>query len=135
MANENMKVSDSLFVELFSDNERFLELYNALSGRHLKLEETKIEDYVIKDTIYRSLKNDVCKLVNGNLVVLVEHQSTVNKNMPLRCLLYVARIYEMLVPVRERYYRGLRKIPKPEFYVPLIQIRSGKGFAIVLTRW
>ncbi|MCR5400175.1 MAG: hypothetical protein K6E78_01110 [Treponema sp.] len=117
MANENKKVADSLFVELFSDNRRFLELYNALSNQHLKLEETKITDSVIKDTIYRSLKNDVCKIVNDKLVVLIEQQSTVNKNMPLRCLLYIARIYEMLVPKRERYYRSLRKIPKPEFYV------------------
>ena len=117
MANENKKVADSLFVELFSDNRRFLELYNALSNQHLKLEETKITDSVIKDTIYRSLKNDVCKIVNDKLVVLIEQQSTVNKNMPLRCLLYIARIYEMLVPKRERYYRSFRKIPKPEFYV------------------
>ena len=77
MAKINKKIADGLFVELFSDNRRFLELYNALSGQHLKLENTEIEDYVIKDTIYRTLKNDVCKLVNGTLVVLVEHQSTI----------------------------------------------------------
>ena len=72
---------------------------------------------IFKPLIYITLKNDVCKLVNGTLVVLVEHQSTINKNMPLRCLLYISRVYEMLVPKRERYYRKLRKIPRPEFYV------------------
>ena len=115
--HENREISNSLFVELFSDNKRFLELYNALTDQHLKFEETTIKDSVIQNTIYRSLKNDVCKVINGKVVVLVEHQSTVNENMPLRCLLYIARVYEMLVPKHERYYKARREIPKPEFFV------------------
>ena len=115
--HENREISNSLFVELFSDNKRFLELYNALTDQHLKLEETTIKDSVLKNTVYRSLKNDVCKIINGKVVVLIEHQSTINENMPLRCLLYIARVYEMLVPKHERYYRAKREIPNPEFFI------------------
>ncbi|MGP1438185.1 MAG: hypothetical protein ACTTKH_03840, partial [Treponema sp.] len=47
----------------------------------------------------------------------IEHQSTINENMPLRCLLYVARLYEKIVKAEYRYLRQLIKIPSPKFYV------------------
>lgn len=37
-------------------------------------------------------------------------------DMPLRSLLYIGRTYEQLVPVRERYRKGMVKLPMPEFY-------------------
>lgn len=36
--------------------------------------------------------------------------------MPLRSLLYIGRTYEQLVPVRERYRKGMVKLPMPEVY-------------------
>ena len=36
--------------------------------------------------------------------------------MPLRSLMYIGRIYEQLVPVRDRYKKGQVILPKPEFY-------------------
>ena len=39
--------------------------------------------------------DDTC-LVDGKIIVLVEHQSTINENMPLRFLQYVARLYEQI---------------------------------------
>lgn len=38
-------------------------------------------------------------------------------DMPLRSLLYIGRTYEQLVPVRERYRKGMVKLPMPEFYI------------------
>ena len=46
-----------------------------------------------------------------------EHQSTINPNMPLRCLEYVSRLYEKLFESKEKYSRKLLTIPTPEFYV------------------
>lgn len=37
-------------------------------------------------------------------------------DMPLRSLLYIGRTYEQLVLVRERYRKGMVKLPMPEFY-------------------
>lgn len=37
--------------------------------------------------------------------------------MPLRCLEYVTRIYEEIVPVKKRYAEKIYKIPNPDFYV------------------
>lgn len=50
------------------------------------------------------------------MLVFGEHQSTVNPNMPLRCLLYVGRAYEQLIDKKARYRTTLVKIPTPEFY-------------------
>ena len=56
-------------------------------------------------------------LVNGKLIVLVEHQSTLNKNLPLRFLEYYVHILYGIVPHKARYKDNLYKIPTPEFYV------------------
>ena len=49
--------------------------------------------------------------------MLIEHQSTINENMPLRCFFYSSHIYEKLVEVKSRYAKTQVKIPVPEFYV------------------
>ncbi len=112
---------DSLFVDLFARcpeaKENFLSLYNALHGTDLKFAETKIEPIMLEKTIYKGRYNDVSMLVNDSLIVLVEQQSTVNENMPLRFLEYVSRLYEKLVPLEKRYKEKMIKIPTPEFYV------------------
>ena len=51
------------------------------------------------------------------LIILAEHQSTINPNMPIRWLEYVIRLYERILDTQERYARSLIKIPTPEFYV------------------
>ena len=66
---------------------------------------------------FSSSPNDVSMMINGKLIVLVEHQSTINENMPLRFLDYVVRLYEKIVPQKSRYKMNLVHIPTPEFYV------------------
>ncbi|MBB5219290.1 hypothetical protein DYE49_10330 [Treponema rectale] len=90
--NENRTVKDSLFVDYFSKDavvgkKNFIELYNCISGNSLSPEGTVLEDVKIEQVIYKSFCNDISMLVNGKLVVLLEHQSSVNENMPLRFLI------------------------------------------------
>ncbi|MBR6061785.1 MAG: Rpn family recombination-promoting nuclease/putative transposase, partial [Spirochaetales bacterium] len=117
---QNSQIKDSLFVDLFQNDEtakeNFLSLYNAIAGTDLKIENTKIEPRKLERVAYHSLYNDVSMIVNNRLIVLVEHQSTINENMPLRFLLYVARLYETVVPKKDRYRRTVQGIPTPEFY-------------------
>jgi predicted transposase/invertase (TIGR01784 family) len=61
--------------------------------------------------------NDVAMLVDGKIVVMIEHQSTINENMPFRFLEYIARIYEKITNPKEKFERKLMKLPVPEFYV------------------
>lgn len=121
MAFRNRKYKDSVFTDLFGSDKdgkkNFLELYNGLSDNDFKLDEVRLERKVIEGSLYKTFNNDVSWEINGKLVVLVEHQSTVNENMPFRCLEYVTRIYEEIVPVKERYAEKVYRLPNPDFYV------------------
>ena len=120
----NKKYKDSVFTDLFGSDrdgkKNFLELYNALSGSSYKLEEVSLVRKVIDQSLYKTFNNDVSWEINGKLIVLVEHQSTINNNMPFRCLEYVTRIYEGIVPIKQRYAEKVFKIPNPDFYVVYI---------------
>jgi hypothetical protein len=61
--------------------------------------------------------NDIAFVIDGKLVVLIEHQSTINENMPLRMLMYMGREYERITNSRDLYRENKIKIPTPEFIV------------------
>ena len=78
-------------------------------------DENVIRKVKIEDVLYKNFKNDISFEVDGQVLVLGEHQSTVNPNIPLRCLLYVGRAYEQLIDKKARYRTTLVRIPMPEF--------------------
>ena len=113
----NREYKDSVFVHLLNYSKiNLLEVYNALNNSHLS-KETEVEYLNLKKALYSTVKNDVAALIEGKIVVLIEHQSTINENMPLRCFFYSSHIYETLVEVKSRYAKTQVKIPVPEFYV------------------
>lgn len=120
MERENREHKASVFVDLFYQDEtakkNLLSLYNALHDTNYE-DETIIRKVKIDDVLYKNFKNDISCEVNGLVLVFGEHQSTINRNMPLRCLMYVGRAYEQLVDSKARYRTTLVKIPTPEFYV------------------
>jgi predicted transposase YdaD len=67
--------------------------------------------------LYGTQQNDLSFLIEGKLVVLIEHQSTINENMPLRMLLYISRVYEQIIDRATLYRKRRTHIPKPEFIV------------------
>ena len=112
----NRKYKDSLFRLLFGREENktnLLDLYNALNNSNY----TNIDDLTINtidDVIYMKMKNDVSFILDDQMVLL-EHQSTYNPNMPLRGLLYFARLYEGMINISKNiYYPKLIKIPTPQ---------------------
>ena len=106
-----------LFCEDEKAKENQLSLYNALHDTDYTLDEIEISDIRIENTIYMNFRNDMAFNYDNRLLILSEHQSTINNNMPLRSLMHIGRTYEKLVPVRERYKKKMVRIPKPEFYV------------------
>ena len=122
LTKENREIKSSVFVDLFADDEKdgeknFISLYNAIHGTNHKLEDIKLEHKKIPQSIYKPFDNDISMLINGRLIVLIEHQSTPNKNMPLRFLEYYVHLLYGIVPAEARYREKLYKIPTPEFYV------------------
>ena len=120
MKTHNRRYKDSVFVDLFGEDktakENFLSLYNALHGTHLDCS-AELKPLRLEHVMYMSFCNDVSCLIDNKIIVLAEHQSTINANMPVRFLEYSARLYEQIQSPRDRYLRRLKQIPAPEFYV------------------
>lgn len=113
--NQNRQYQDSFFVWLFSTFiDKLLQLCKALDK---SITSEDIELIKLDNTLYTGIKNDISCKVGNRLIFLIEHQSTVNENMPLRCLQYIGRIFEKIIETRDRYARLLIKIPTHEFYV------------------
>lgn len=113
--NKNYK--DSLFTRLFSNKEEIISLYNAIKDTNYNIYDTNINIITLEDVLFMDRNNDLCFTINDKLVVLIEHQSSINPNMPLRFLLYIAREYEKILDNKNIYKTTLVKIPKPEFIV------------------
>ena len=111
---KNMK--DGVFRLLFNDEARLLELYNALHGTDYG-KEVDLKIQTLEETVFINIKNDIAFLLNNILIVLLEHQSTINPNMPLRFLLYIARIYDTIIETTRIYRESQVELPTPEFYV------------------
>ena len=117
----NRNYKDSVFVDLFAHDinakENFISLYNALHGTNLDAKTTDVQPVMLERVLYMKYYNDVAMLIDGKIVILIEHQSTINQNMPFRFLEYIARIYEKITTKDEKFGRKLVKLPIPEFYV------------------
>ena len=65
-------------------------------------------------------------------MVLTEPQSSVNENMPLRMLLYVAMLYYKQVRRKALYQKKRIALPVPEFYELNLSDKKLKNFGLTL---
>jgi predicted transposase/invertase (TIGR01784 family) len=112
----NTKYKDSVFSFLFSEPELLRELYCALEGITLPAD-VPITINTLRDVLFMGMINDISFEIGGKLVILIEHQSTINPNITLRLLMYIARVYEKIIDGKNIYSSRLIPIPRPEFYV------------------
>jgi hypothetical protein len=112
----NREYKDSVFSLLFGDPRILRELYGALEGVRLP-PDVPVLINTLEDVIFLGQLNDLSFLVDNRLIVLIEHQSTINPNMALRLLMYSGRIYEKIVERRKLYSSQPITIPRPEFIV------------------
>ena len=113
----NRRYKDSLFRKVFSDKKDLLDLYNALNGTDYSNEE-ELTVTTLEDVVYISVKNDLSFLVGGT-INLYEHQSSYNPNMPVRGLMYFARLYQEYIDGSEInvFSTVLKHLPVPVFIV------------------
>ena len=116
MTTPNREFKDSLFTDYFSDKERLIEAYNAIAGTDFP-PTAKVEFKTLKSVLVRSQSNDIAFMLEDRFIVMIEHQSTINENMPLRLLIYIAEEYKDLVNEDSLYSRKTVPIPTPEFIV------------------
>ncbi len=106
---------DSVFRCLFHRKKELLELYNAVSGKEYTGTE-ELEINTLSNAIYITTRNDVSFVMDFQLH-LYEHQSTINPNMPLRDLLYIAQLYTKDINIKQVYSSRAMKLPSPTFLV------------------
>ena len=92
------------------------ELYSALEGVSLP-PDIPVTINTLEDVLFMGRVNDISFEIGGKLVVLIEHQSTINPNMALRLLMYISRLYERLIGDRNIYATKQIALPRPEFFV------------------
>ena len=106
---------DRVFRMLLKDRNVALEVYNAMNDTTY-VNPNDLTITTLENAIYMGMKNDVSFVIASQLV-LYEHQSTVNKNMPLRNLIYVTCIYSALIRNENLYGRTIIPLPEPKFVV------------------
>jgi len=112
----NKEYKDNVFRLLFDDEIKSIELYNAIKGTNYTADTVKM-NILQNPFFYGDFRNDISFTVEDKLIILFEHQSSVNPNMGLRFLLYIADLYEILVDKTELYKPIPMSIANPEFYV------------------
>lgn len=115
MTNVNRAYKDTLFRHLFNSRKELLSLYNAVNQTTYK-NEADLEINTLENVIYLKMKNDVSFVFNLYLN-LYEHQSTLNRNMPLRNLFYVSDLLQQITKDENIYSDTRITIPTPRFVV------------------
>ena len=118
--NLNREYKDRLFTFIFGREENrewTLSLYNAVNGSHYT-DASLIEFNTLKDVLFMGMRNDTSFLISDVLSVY-EHQSSYNRNMPLRMLDYVSDLYTGYIAKNKinRYRNTLIELPTPKLVV------------------
>ena len=113
----NNEHKDRLFAFIFGNEKNrawTLNLYNAVNGTDYS-NEGDIEINTMRDTVYMGMKNDV-SFILGSTVNVYEQQSTFNPNMPVRQLMYTARLYDKYIHAHRLniYGKKLIQLPVPK---------------------
>lgn len=106
---------DLLLHAIFKEKEDFLSLYNALNGTSYT-DAAKLEITTLENAVFMSVQNDISFVFLSELY-MIEHQSTVNPNMPLRNLTYIANVLSKITAKEDIYGSKQIKLPTPRFIV------------------
>ena len=106
---------DTMFRMLFREKANLLSLYNALN-RTSYTDVDNLEITTLENAVYMNYKNDISFVFDFELM-LYEHQSTVNPNMPLRDLIYVTEVLQERIKDKNLYGASLIPLPTPRFVV------------------
>lgn len=111
----NRNYKDTLFRKIFKNPKDLLTLYNAVNGTNYQNPDD-LEIVTLENAIYMNTKNDLAFIIDCRMG-LYEHQASVNPNIPLRDLIYIAKEYQGMISRKSLYSSRLVKLPTPSFVV------------------
>ena len=113
--NASRNYKDRIFRMVFREKKALLALYNAMNETDYENEDD-LKVTTLESALYLEMKNDVSFVLYDELL-LYEHQSTKNPNLPLRNLFYVSDVYSELTKDLFLYGSVPVQIPEPKFVV------------------
>ena len=120
MPNINRKHKDRLFSFLFGNSDHkdwTLSLYNAVNSSCYDNPDD-IQITTMGSVVYMGMKNDVSFIIS-DMLNIYEQQSSFNPNMPIRLLMYAARLYDKYIHgIHGNIYgSSLVRLPQPKLLV------------------
>ena len=114
---ENREYKSDVFSMLMEDKANALEVYNALNGSAFTDPEV-VEIVQLEKGVSLSIRNDASYIIDMNFC-LYEHQSTYNRNMPLRSMIYFVNALDDWLKENGHDLFGRKRImiPTPHFVV------------------
>ncbi|GHU48525.1 hypothetical protein FACS1894120_6960 [Clostridia bacterium] len=112
----NREYKDTVFTSLFRTPKQIVNLYNTLSGSNYS-SDTPVKDVTLENVLYYGKHNDLAFVIDDKVVILIEQQSTLNENMPVRILIYIAKVYEKLLENEDVYKSKQIPLPRPDVVV------------------
>ena len=120
----NYTLKDSLFIDLFSDKMRLIQLYKSLINDERQINPEDIEILTIQNIILRGMYNDLGFRVKDEIIILMEAQTTYTTNIVLRILFYLSETLKNYIidssenkNLNELYNTKPRIIPKIKLFV------------------
>lgn len=112
-------IRDSVFCDLFSQEDYLLELYQALHPEDEGATADDLEVVTLDRVVANGEYNDLGLVARGRLMILVEAQTEWSANIVTRMLFYLAETYRRYVSERGRSLHGRSavRLPAPELYV------------------
>ncbi|MCL2154743.1 MAG: Rpn family recombination-promoting nuclease/putative transposase [Leptospirales bacterium] len=118
----NKEYLNTLFINIFSNEERALELFNTIIGTNFK-DTSVVEVNAVEDFFSSDIKSALSIEISKKVILLVEHQLVIDEGIAAKMLMYIARIYGKIYDDNGLAYRTkLFKMPRPVF----IALYSGK---------
>ena len=111
----NREFKNSVFTLLFDDEDAIRDISGAV-GAMLGKEidpNAPIKKTTLQNVLSSGKLNDLSFVLDDKLIVLIEHQSTINENMPLRMLHYICEIYNHLYNKKDLYKKRRYSFPSP----------------------
>jgi hypothetical protein len=115
----NREYKNSVFSLLFGSPEGIRGLYGAIAGVELP-PDIPVTINTLEDALFKTKINDISAEIGDIQLLLIEHQSSINPNMPARLLSYTARVYEKILTGKKNaklYGKKGVTLPRPEFIV------------------
>ena len=112
----NKEVKSSAFAAYFGEPGNAARLFEALEPG-VKVLPEEIDFTTLNGVLFMARKNDLAFTVKKKVLVISEHQATINLNMPLRDAIYYGRNMEKLIEPKALYRKQRIPLPTPEFYV------------------